>query len=72
MLNRIRAQLRMKGHPNRELQRDWDDGDPSDFEFDVLDLVEPDDQSTSDLAAELEGLEAMWREELGLQESSSY
>ena len=24
MLNRIRAQLRMKGHPNRELQRDWD------------------------------------------------
>ena len=72
MLNRIRAQLRMKGHPNRELQRDWDNGDPSDFEFDVLDLVEQGDQSSSDVAAELEGLEAMWREELGLLESSRY
>lgn len=72
MLNRIRAQLRMRGHPNRELQRDWDGGQPEDFEFEVLDLVERADRPELDLDAELEGLEAVWREELGVAGAASY
>ena len=28
MLNRMQAQLRMKGHPNRALQADWDTDGP--------------------------------------------
>lgn len=72
MLNRIRAQLRMRGHPNRDLQRDWDGGDPEHFEFEVVDLVEQDGRPDLDLEAELEGLEAAWREELGVVGPSSY
>lgn len=72
MLNRIRAQLRMKGHPNRDLQRDWDGGAPEDFDFEVVDLVEQADRPELDLPAELEGLESVWRAELGIEGPSSY
>ena len=71
-LNRIRAELRMHGHRNRELQRDWDAGDPAQFEFKVVDLVDQPDRPDLDLAAELDGLEAVWREELGVVGASSY
>lgn len=72
MLNRIRAQLRTRGHPNRDLQRDWDRGTPEDFDFEVIDLVEQADRPDLDLVSELEGLEAAWREELGVTGASSY
>ena len=38
MLNRIRAQLRVQGHPNRRLQEDWLASGPEAFVFEVLDL----------------------------------
>lgn len=72
MLNRIRAQLRTRGHRNRDLQRDWDQGVPGDFDFKVVDLVDPEGRPHPDLAAELEALEAVWREELGVTGASSY
>ena len=72
MLNRIQAELRMRSCRNRELQRDWDVGDPDDFEFKVVDLVDQSGRPDLDLAAELEGLEAVWREELEVVGSSSY
>jgi hypothetical protein len=43
-----------------------------DFEFEVIDLVDQSDASDLDIAAELEGLEAVWRDELGIVGSSSY
>ena len=72
MLNRIRAQLRMKGHPNRTLQADWDSGEPADFDFEVLDLVDQTDRADVDVSAELEALEALWRDELGLSADPGY
>lgn len=72
MLNRIRAQLRMGGHPNRALQRAWNEGTAEDFAFEVVDLLDQDGRQEFDLDSELEGLEAVWREELGIEGSTSY
>ncbi len=72
MLNRVRAQLRMKGHPNRELQHDWDSGQPADFHFEVLDVVDQAGRSDLDLPSELDELESLWRQELALTPDTSY
>ncbi|KPK61733.1 MAG: hypothetical protein AMS21_09085 [Gemmatimonas sp. SG8_38_2] len=72
MLNRIRAQLRMRGHPNKELQRDWNGGGADQFDFEVVDLLDEFEGPDLDVAAELEELEAVWREELGVEGAASY
>lgn len=72
MLNRIRAQLRMKGHPNRTLQRDWNTDGPDAFEFEVIDLLAPSTTPTADPTDDLAMLEALWREKLGIEDDASY
>ena len=72
MLNRIRAQLRMRGHPNRLLQRDWDADGPDAFDFEVLDLLERAEGSTDDPAEELAVLEALWSEKVGGADTERY
>jgi hypothetical protein len=72
MLNRIRAQLRMKGHPNRTLQRDWNTDGPDAFEFEVIDLLAPSTTPTADPTDDLAMLEALWREKLGIADDASY
>jgi hypothetical protein len=72
MLNRIRAQLRTRGHPSRALQADWDRDGPDAFRFEVVDLLPPGDSTGADHAEDLETLEALWREKLGLGPGSSY
>ena len=72
MLNRIRAQLRMGGHPNRMLQRDWDSDGAGAFEFEVVDLLPPGDAPDDDPTEDLEVLEAMWRERLSVEPGSAY
>lgn len=72
MLNRTRAQLRMSSHRNRDLQRDWDEGSPDDFSFEVVDLLSRDEPLEDDLTAELGALETIWREELGVAGPASY
>jgi len=67
-LNRERAQLRLGAHPNRLLQQDWAALGPDAFAFEVLDTLEPkDDRSRADTEAELEALEAMWRDRLAAE-----
>jgi hypothetical protein len=72
MLNRVRAQLNMGGHPNRVLQRDWESDGPDAFLFEVVDLMPPGDASEEDARAELRVLEEMWREKLDARGASSY
>ena len=72
MLNRIRAQLKMKGHPNRSLQRDWDADGPEAFVFEVLDLLPPAETAARDSAADLATLEEMWTEKLELRKELRY
>jgi len=72
MLNRIRAQLKMKGHRNRSLQADWDADGPDAFVFEVLDLLPPSESSERDSTADLATLEELWTEKLELREELRY
>jgi hypothetical protein len=72
MLNRIRAQLRMKGHPNRSLQADWDRDGADAFLFEVVDLLPTPDSADHDPSEDLATLEALWREKLQLPPEATY
>ena len=65
MLNRQRFQLGAGGHPDRALQRDWDEFGPEAFEFETLDTLKPPDEPGHDPAADLQVLEQLWLEKLG-------
>lgn len=64
MLNRHRFQLEHGSHPDRELQRDWQEHGAAAFAFEVLDRLEPRDDPASDPAADLRVLKEMWIEKL--------
>lgn len=72
MLNRIRAQLKMKGHPDRSLQGDWDADGPDAFLFEVLDLLPPSETAGRDSDADLATLEELWAEKLELGKEMRY
>lgn len=60
-LNRHRAQLRMGGHPQKQLQSDWDALGPDQFAFETLDLLEPPkDLAEYDATDDLRELELLW------------
>jgi hypothetical protein len=65
-INRERFQLRLNGHRNKALQREWNAHGEAAFSFETIDVLKRRADSTEaqqrdDLAALL----AMWREELG-------
>ncbi len=64
MLNRQRAQLRLRGHRNRALQADWDANGEAAFAFEVLDTLEPRDEPGWTPADDLKALETLWMEKL--------
>jgi len=72
MLNRIRAQLRMKGHPNPTLQADWGSDGPEAFSFEVLELLDPPDRPDYDASDDLDILEELWVEKLDLAAETRY
>lgn len=64
-VNRARFELDHKSHRDEQLQRDWSTLGPDSCRFDIIDLVKRRDDPGFDHKAELAGLLAMWREELG-------
>lgn len=64
ILNRHRAALRMGGHMNRELQKDWAEFGPEAFEFEVLDTLTPPERPDYDPADDLRALEELWLDRL--------
>ncbi len=64
ILNRHRAVLRLGGHIDRELQRDWNELGADAFDFEVLDTLTPPEEPTYDPTADLHVLEQLWREKL--------
>ena len=72
MLNRQRAQLQMGGHPNRGLQADWDALGSGAFKFEILDSLTPSDEPGHDVVKDLQMLEELWVEKLGLSADLSY
>lgn len=64
-MNRARFELDRKSYRDRQLQQDWLTFGPDHCRFEIIDLVKPRDDPAFDHKAELAGLLAMWREELG-------
>lgn len=72
MLNRIRFQLQSKGHPNRQLQADWNADGADAFLFQVVDLLLPLKSEEKDPAEELALLEELWRDKLNVEARPHY
>lgn len=64
-MNRARFELDRKSHRDKQLQQDWLTLGPDHCRFEIIDLVKQRDDPAFDGKAELAGLLAMWREELG-------
>ncbi len=64
MLNRQRFQLQHGSHPNRELQKDWNEFGPDAFTFETLDQLKPASEPGYDPSEDLRVLEQMWLEKL--------
>ena len=63
-LNKHRFLLRINGHPNKELQRDWNELGPDQFTFEILETVQVTDDPNFNLKDELTLLEEIWLEKL--------
>ena len=64
LLNRNRFTLRNNSHINKELQKDWNDLGPDQFVFEVLEVVQVQDDPNFNLKDELTLLEQIWLEKL--------
>src|ERR1043165_7232101 len=62
ILNRNQSQLKMGGHPNRELQKEWTEFGSEAFEFEVLDTITP--PEGLDAKDDLRALEELWLDKL--------
>lgn len=62
ILSRHKFELKMGGHKNKDLQKDWNELGEENFAFEVLEELEP--REGLDLQKELEFLENLWLEKL--------
>ncbi|MBN1613848.1 MAG: GIY-YIG nuclease family protein [Deltaproteobacteria bacterium] len=64
MLNRQRFQLASGSHPDKELQKDWNDLGPEVFAFEILDILEPPDEPSRNPTEDLRVLKEIWLDKL--------
>ena len=64
LLDRHEFQLRLGGHYNKELQKDWNTYGRENFTFEILEQLETKDDPTYDYSKDLAVLEELWLEEL--------
>jgi hypothetical protein len=64
LINRHRFQLRQGGHPNKQLQEDWQRLGENDFAFEIVEELLPPSEPHFDLKRELEEMEDLWLAEL--------
>ena len=64
LLNRNRFTLRNNSHLNKELQKDWNELGPDQFVFEVLEVVQVQEDPSFNLQDELTLLEQIWLEKL--------
>ena len=65
MMNRVKFQLENSSYPNIELQKEWNEAKPDDFEFTVLETLEYDkDESKTDYSEEVNIILIMLTEKL--------
>jgi hypothetical protein len=63
-LNRHRFMLKIGSHPNKALQKDWDELGSDKFVFEILEVVQVKDDPNFNLKDELTLLEMIWLEKL--------
>lgn len=63
-MNRMRFELKLRSHRNKAMQQDWIAHGAEAFSFAVLDRVKERDDPLLDYQAELDGMLALWREEI--------
>ncbi len=63
-INSNKFQLKNGSHPNKEMQRDYNEAGEEGFSFDVLDYLKPKDDLNYDYTDELRVLEEMWLDKL--------
>ena len=63
MINRHRFALEAGGHQNKQLQLDWNNQGPGGFAFEILDQMNPPEDSRAS-RQDLETLEDMWLRQL--------
>ncbi len=63
-LNRHRFMLKIGSHPNKALQKDWDELGSDNFVFEILEVVKVKDDPNFSLKDELTLLEMIWLEKL--------
>ena len=62
IINRQGFQLQNGSHPDRELQKDWNDLGSDAFKFETLDKLEPSNEPGFDPSEDLRVLKQMWLE----------
>ncbi|MGI6603835.1 MAG: GIY-YIG nuclease family protein [bacterium] len=63
-INRHRFQLEQGMHPNRQLQKDWNEYGAESFSFEILEELKLKEDPSHDYREDLEALEAKWLEHL--------
>ena len=63
-LHRHRFMLKVNSHPNKELQKDWNELGPAQFSFEILETVQLGYYQSFNLKDELTLLEEIWLEKL--------
>jgi hypothetical protein len=63
-INRHKFQLSSGSHPNRELQADWNQLGENNFAFEIIEELQPRDETSFDAKRELEFMEKMWLDKL--------
>ena len=63
-LNKHRFMLQINSHPNKELQKDWNEFGPGQFTFEILETIPVKDDPNFNLKDELTLLEEIWLEKL--------
>jgi hypothetical protein len=64
IFNRFEFQLKLGGHPNKALQKDWNELGADKFAFEVLEELFPRENPSYDYKSDLEVLEDLWLEKL--------
>jgi hypothetical protein len=64
IINSQKFQLKLGGHRNQELQKDWNEFGGENFAFEILDQLEPPAEASDDGRKDLLFLEELWLEKL--------
>jgi hypothetical protein len=72
IFNRYEFALNAGGHPNKSLQKDWNESGAENFAFEILEELPPRENPGYDYKPDLEVLEDLWLEKLEPYDDKGY